>query len=76
MTDQLSFDSIMFPRDRKVLTVAEVAARLDCTDQHVIDLIDEGQLQALNIGSAVKRHWRIPKEAYEAFLRERHSFQL
>lgn len=74
--DQLSFDSIMFPRDRKVLTVGEVALRLDCTEQHVIDLIDAGQIQALNIGTAGKRHWRIPREAYDSFVALRHSFRV
>lgn len=76
IADQLSFDSIMFPSDRKVLTVAEVASRLDVTEQHVIDLIEEGQIQAINIGGGAKRFWRIPKEGYEQFLRARHSFRI
>ena len=58
------------------MTVAEVSVLLHCTDQHVCDLIDEGQLQALNIGGNAKRFWRIPREAYDAFLASRHSFNL
>ncbi len=74
--DQLAFDSIMFPKDRKAMTVLEVAERLNCTDQHVFDLIEGGQLQAVNIGGSGKRFWRIPREAYEAFIKQRHSFNV
>lgn len=74
--DQLTFESIMFPAERKVLAVAEVAARLDVTEQHIHDLIDEGKLQAIDVGGGSKRFWRIPREAYEKFLADRHSFNI
>lgn len=74
--DQLGFDSIMFPRDRKVLMVSEVAARLEVTEQHVHDLIAEGKLQAIDVGGGSKRYWRVPIEAYNAFLAARHSFNV
>lgn len=74
--DQLAFDSIMFPSDRKILRVAEVARLLDVTEQHVHDLIEEGAIQALDVGGGgQKRFWRIPREAYEAFVAKRHSYQ-
>lgn len=70
--DQLEFPSLMFPRERKILAVAEVAMKLDVSERHVIDLIQEGKLRALNVGGdhASGRHcYRIPVEAYEAFIR-------
>lgn len=72
---QLEFPSLAFPEDRKVLYVGEVAMKLRCTEQHVSDLIEEGQLQGVNIaGPGQRKCWRIPVEAYEAFLERRHSF--
>ena len=47
---QLEFPSLAFPKDRTVLYVAEVAMKLRVTEQHVLDLIEEGKLQAINIG--------------------------
>jgi excisionase family DNA binding protein len=58
---------------RTVLNVGEVAASLRITIQHVIDLIDEGQLTAINIGGDGRRHYRIPTEALRAFLENRRS---
>ena len=74
--DQLEFASIAFPADRKVLRVAEVAASLDISEEHVLDLIDEGKLQAVNIGGHERRYWRIPIEAYQAFIAAGHSFKI
>ncbi|HXG49096.1 MAG TPA: helix-turn-helix domain-containing protein [Methylomirabilota bacterium] len=74
--EQLDFDSLMFGADRRVLLVSEVAAKLRVTEQHVLDLIEEGQLQAINIGGADRKYWRIPVEAWRAFTRSRHSFNL
>ena len=73
MSEQLTFPSLSFP-GRKTLYVSEVADRLGCTDQHIMDLIEEGKLQAVNIGGATRKFWRIPVEAYELFLRENHSY--
>lgn len=76
MPDQLSFNSIMFPKDRRVLMVAEVADLLRVTDQHVLDLIDEGKLRAINLGGETRRYWRIPREAYEEFIAKRDSHNI
>lgn len=43
--------SLAFP-ERSALGVGEIARKLDVTQQHVIDLIEEGALQAINVGSA------------------------
>ena len=42
----------------------------------MLDLIEEGQLQAVNVGGSDPKFWRIPVEAYDAFLERRHSFRL
>ena len=68
--EQVTFDGLLFP-GRRVLYVGEVAERLRVTIQHVIDLIDEGKLNAVNMGGAGRRHYRIPVEEYERFLRSR-----
>lgn len=73
---QLNFDSLMFGPERRVLMVAEVAAKLRITEQHVIDLIDEGRLRAVNIGGNDRRYWRIPVEAYVEYLRAEDSFNV
>jgi excisionase family DNA binding protein len=72
--DQLEFASIAFPRDRKMLTVDEVALRLGVDKQTVLNHIDRGTLQAINIGVSERKYWRIPVEAYAQFLARRHSF--
>lgn len=46
--DQLSFPELEFGPDRTALTVAECARKLGYTDEHVISLIECGQLTALN----------------------------
>lgn len=46
---QMDFASFLFPKDRTVLYVAEVAKKLCVSEQHVSDLIEEGRLQALDI---------------------------
>lgn len=65
---QLGFEKLLFP-GRSVLYVSEVAEKLEVTEQHVLNLIDEGKLRALNIGIGTQRKfWRIPVEAYEAYV--------
>ena len=71
--EQTDFESLMFGKDRQALCVTEVAAKLRVTDQHVLDLIAEGQIGAVNVGGATRRHFRIPVEEYMKFLRSRDS---
>lgn len=56
---------------RKPLRIEAVADALNCSRQHVIDLIDEGQLRAINlaIAKSPRRAYRIPVEAFEDYLR-------
>src|SRR5262245_33667991 len=56
-----------FPVGRRVLTVNELSARWGTSGQHILDLIEEGKLQAIDIGGSTRRFWRIPFEATAAF---------
>jgi len=66
----------VFP-NRNFLMISEVSKVLKCTNQHVLDLIEEGQLVAVDIsGPAVDRNTarrclRIPVSSYDNFLRTR-----
>lgn len=69
--EQMDFNGLLFP-GRKVLYVSEVAGRLQVSERHVIDLIEEGKLRALNVGgdnASGRKFYRIPVEAYEAYLK-------
>jgi len=69
---QLEFPSLRFDPSRTVLYVHEVADKLRMTEQHVIDLIDEGKLRAINIAGANatdRKFYRIPAEAYYDYLK-------
>jgi len=68
---QMEFPSLAFPKDRTVLYVFEVAAKLRVSERHVIDLIEEGKLRAINIAGANatdKRFYRVPVESWESYL--------
>jgi hypothetical protein len=77
----LPLATIVFP-GRNVLMIHEVAKALNCTNQHVIDLIVEGQIVAVDIGGpaevianktasskTARRCLRIPVASYDNFLR-------
>jgi excisionase family DNA binding protein len=67
------FPSLKFPADRMVLQVAEVAKRLRVCKYHVVGLIEEGKLRAINVaGSSAtgRKCYRIPLESWEAYVRE------
>lgn len=65
---QMEFGAVRF-RGRSVLCVAEVAQKLHITEHQVRNLIEVGKLGAINIGSNERKHWRIPVDEYERFLR-------
>ncbi len=71
---QLEFPSLAFPRDRRMLYVFEIATKLGCSVQHVLDLIEEGKLVAIDISGAgnlsERRTLRIPVEAWEKYIAE------
>lgn len=67
------FPGLRFPPDRRTLRVEEVCDKLRVSKQHVVNLIEEGRLRAVNVngpGPGYRRLYRIPVEAYDAFLRE------
>jgi len=65
-----------FPKGKLVLTLADVAKCWRTTEKHISDLIEEGALQAFNVGSGPRKYWRIPQEAYEDFIQRRHSLTI
>ena len=70
-TEQLNFfASIDFPPGRTSVTLAEVAAKLSCTVQHLLNEIDSGTLAGLDIKSAgvSRRSIRLPIECYRNYV--------
>lgn len=61
---------------RVVLLVSEFATMIDATDQHVIDLIEAGQLGAIDIGLGSRRCFRIPITEAEKFMERRSSMNV
>lgn len=63
----------LFPnRDR--LSPKELAKAWFCSVGHVIKLINQGELGAIETGIGAKTnpaHWKIPVEAYDDFVRRR-----
>jgi len=55
------------------LTVHEAAGQLRVSLQQVRDLIEEGKLRAINVGTGTRKFWRIPVDSFEAFKRKRDS---
>lgn len=60
---------------RTSLTLQEIADKLACTSEHVIHLIEDGSLPAIDIkGPGAKRNlWRVPVESYRQFIASRMS---
>ncbi len=63
--------------NRSMLMVGEVAKALEIDEKHLVSLITEGLLDAVEItgkGNKTSReHWRIPVSAYDDYLRRRHN---
>lgn len=68
MTDssQYEFPSLAFPKDRKVLRVGEVAARWRVSVQHVLNLLEEGNLAGFDVAGSQREYMRIPAAAVDA----------
>lgn len=72
----------LFP-GRSTLYVSEVCKALSMSENQVIDLIESGQLAAVDISSGLKKdgikngnktpraYWRIPVSAFDAFVNAR-----
>jgi excisionase family DNA binding protein len=63
------------PVTRKALSVPEAADELRVSEQQVINLIEGGELEAVNIGDGSRRHWRVRVEALQAFMNKRSSLK-
>lgn len=66
------FTSLDFP-GRVTLMVDEIAERLGVTAQHILDLVEEGELVAVDLAGkgASRRTVRIPVESYRTFIVQR-----
>lgn len=53
----------------ELLTTAQVAERLGCTDRWVRELVRTHELPALRVGTRARGRLRIPAAAVDAFLR-------
>jgi excisionase family DNA binding protein len=62
-----------FGRNRSMLSVGEVAPQWRSTRQHIVRLIEEGRLQAVNIGCSQRKHWRVPVASFRDFLGQNDS---
>ena len=62
---QLAFPSLAFDKERTVLYVGEFAARCRISEEHVIDLIEEGKLAAFNIAGR-HEYLRVPAAVVDA----------
>jgi len=62
-------------RGRSLLYVHEVAKLLMVTGRHVRDLIEEGQIVAVNVAGGSLKHWRVPLTEVRRFLLMRNSLE-
>lgn len=64
----------LFP-GRSSLMVREVAQALEIYEKHVVSLINEGLLDAVEVtgrgNKSSREHWRIPVSALDAYVRAR-----
>lgn len=51
----------------RILTLREVAEELRCSTSTVRQLINRGQLAALNLGTASHKHYRVTREALDEY---------
>lgn len=58
--------------DHRCLLVKEVAEALNVSAQFIINAIECGELQAINLAGRGSTHndWRIPVECWEAYIRD------
>jgi hypothetical protein len=66
-----------FPRKKDVLTVKEFAEAWGVTETHIGNLIESGELMAINVSNrnSPRKNWRIPVEGYALFVAGRSSLE-
>ena len=64
------FASLDFPPERTTLGLGEIAAKLGCTTQHLLNEIDVGAFHGLDLkgNNATRRSMRIPVECYRNYV--------
>lgn len=60
--EQIEFPSLLFPPDRKVLRVAEIAPIIRISENHVIDLLEEGKMLGIDVAGR-HEYLRVPRSA-------------
>lgn len=68
--EQLTFFASLDFAGRTTLGLAEIAEKLGCTVQHLLNEIERGAFQGLNLAAshAGRRAMRIPVECYRAYV--------
>jgi biotin operon repressor len=72
-TPKCDFANLLFDKARTMLSLEEIAAKLECSRAHVFNLIEGGDLGCINIGTGKTKYYRIPAAEWEKFLRKRAS---
>jgi len=70
---QCDFGNLLFDKERTMLSLEEIAAKLECSRAHVFNLIEGGDLGCVNIGTGKTKYYRIPAAEWERFLKRRAS---
>lgn len=73
ISQPLTVAGIPIPNDRTTLRPDEIAKMLECTKEHVLNLVEEGELVGVNIAGIKRAHWRVSVHAFAEFLRRRSS---
>lgn len=66
---------VEFPKGQSVIKPNEFADLLGLCQTQVGELIEDGSIQAINVAGAnsSRKSWRIPREAFEDFIKRRHN---
>ncbi len=70
---ETNYGGFFFP-DRTTLGVPEIAEKLMVSTKHITNLIEDGELNAVNTSKDTKNkraNYRIPVEAYNEFITQR-----
>jgi hypothetical protein len=62
--------------EKVALKIGEVASALGVSKQHVLNLIDCGDLAAFDIGACRMHHWRVAKESLAHYQAKKSNLNL
>ena len=61
--------------ERQLIRIEEAADLLQCTKNHIVNLIEEGKLDAINIGVGRRCFYRITAQSLTRFMQQRSSLK-